>query len=78
MSTHVTADVSHLASRLVTTAKKRKEEDGSDEQDEDDIFAELEAELEEESGAGMANMREYGIEALKEEYVPLPSSNALC
>jgi hypothetical protein len=67
MSTHVDANVSHLASRLAATAKKHKEENGSDEENEDDIFAELEAEIEQESGAGMANMREHGIQGLKEE-----------
>jgi hypothetical protein len=71
MSTHVDANVSHLASRLAATAKKHKEENGSDEENEDDIFAELEAEIEQESGAGMANMREHGIQGLKEEYAVL-------
>lgn len=68
MSSSLTAQTSHLASRLASTTAKRKDDCLSDdEQDEEDIFAELEAEIEEESGAGAAMMREYGMTALKQE-----------
>jgi hypothetical protein len=68
MSSSLNAQTSHLASRLAATAAKRKEYMSSDEEEtEEDIFAELEAEIEEESGPGAALMREYGMTALKQE-----------
>jgi hypothetical protein len=67
MSSNLDAQTSELATRLAATAAKHKESHSSDEEDEDDIFAELEAEFEEESGAGMAQLREHGMQALKQE-----------
>jgi hypothetical protein len=68
MSTSLNPNTSHLASRLAETKQKFKEALSSDEEeDEDEIFAQLEAELEEDSGLGMAALREYGINDLKQE-----------
>jgi hypothetical protein len=68
MSSQLDATTSHLASRLAATKQKFKEAHESDEElDDEAIFAELEAELEEESGAGMAEIREKGMQALKQE-----------
>lgn len=57
----------YLASRLATTSARRKEDNLSDDEDDEAIFAELEAELDDESGPGMAALREHGLESLKRE-----------
>jgi hypothetical protein len=68
MSTSLNAQTSHLAGRFAATAAKHAgNNESDDETNDDDIFAELEAELEEESGAGMAQIREYSMGALKQE-----------
>jgi hypothetical protein len=70
MSSSLDPRVSGLASRLQATSKRRNEDNLSDDDlDEDEIFAELEAELENDSGPGMAQLREQGILALKQELV---------
>lgn len=67
MSSGLDSSTSYLASRLAKTSARRKEDKLSDDEDDEDIFAELEAELDDESGPGMASLREKGLESLKRE-----------
>jgi hypothetical protein len=67
MSSTLDPTTSHLAGRLAATTARRKADDRSDDEDDEDIFAELEAELEDESGPGMAHIRERGLQQLKQE-----------